>query len=65
MRFLDHNGSGGLDPQDIATSIVVEKTTREDGPDDSPARKPLETNAGCATMASFIILPILARLIAL
>lgn len=65
MRFLDYNGSGGLDPQDVTTSVVVEKATREDGLDGSPVGKPLEANAGCSTMAPFIVLPILAILIAL
>ncbi|MBR0404093.1 MAG: hypothetical protein IJI68_02655 [Eggerthellaceae bacterium] len=65
MRFLDYNGSGGLDPQDVTTGIVVEKATCEDGLDGSPAGKPPEANAGCATMTSFIVLPILAILIAL
>ena len=65
MRFLDYNGNGGLDPQDIATSIVVEEATREEDLYDRPKGKPLEANAGCATMAAFIILPLLVILIAL
>lgn len=34
MRFLDYNGSGGLDSQDIATSIAVE-SSRDDEEDDA------------------------------
>lgn len=63
MRFLDYNGSGGLDPQDIATSMAVEEAAGKDEGADSP--KPLENNAGCATMAAFIALPLLLALIAL
>ena len=58
MRFLDYNGSGGLDSQDIATSIAVE-SARDDEEDDAAARKALESNAGCATMATFMALTIL------
>ncbi|MBQ3301634.1 MAG: hypothetical protein IJH04_05780 [Eggerthellaceae bacterium] len=58
MRFLDYNGSGGLDSQDIATSIAVE-SARDDEEDDAAARKALESNAGCATMAAFMALTIL------
>jgi len=61
----DINGSGGLDPRDVTTGIAVKKAAREDGLDGSPTGKPLEANAGCATMAPFIVLPILAILIAL
>ena len=53
MRFIDYNGSGGLDPQDIATSVAVEEATREDAADEkeTPAQH-LSQNAGCATMAA-------------
>ena len=30
MRFLDYNGNGGLDPQDIATSVAVGEARREE-----------------------------------
>lgn len=63
MRFIDWNGDGGLDPQDIATSVVVEETTRK--AENNDTSKQLETNAGCATMAAFIALPLLIILIAL
>ena len=65
MRFLDYNGSGGLDPRDIATSVAVEETTGEEKADNTRPPNPLESNAGCATMAAFMALPILAILIAL
>lgn len=63
MRYIDWNGDGGLDPQDIATSVVVEETTRETENDD--ASKQLETSAGCATLAAFIAIPLLIILITL
>ena len=65
MRFIDYNGSGGLDPQDIATSVAVDEAAREGEKDKSHDTKPLENNAGCATMAAFIALPFLIILIAL
>lgn len=64
MRFLDYNGSGGLDSQDIATSIAVE-SARDDEEDDAATHKALESNAGCATMAAFIALTILIIALAL
>ena len=63
MKFLDYNGNGGLDPQDIVTSVVIEETAPKAEEADSPQR--LENNAGCATMAAFIALPILIILLAL
>ncbi len=65
MRFIDYNGSGGLDPQDIATSIAVEETARYDEPAEKSTPRQLSNNAGCATMAAFMALPILAILLAL
>ena len=65
MRFIDYNGSGGLDPQDIATSVAVEETTGEEKADGTRSPNPLESNAGCATMAAFIVIPILSILFAL
>lgn len=65
MRFIDYNGSGGLDPQDIATSIAVEEATREDEPAEKSTPRQLSSNVGCATMAAFMTLPILAILFAL
>ena len=65
MRFLDYDGSGGLDPQDIAASIAVEESARSDEKSDAATRKSLESNAGCATMAAIIALPILIMLLAL
>lgn len=64
MRFLDYNGSGGLDSQDIATS-VVEEAAREEKADAAHSPNPLESNAGCATTLAFMALPILAMLLAL
>ena len=57
MRFVDWNGSGGLDLQDIATSVAVEEAARK--ADESGIPKSHENNAGCATMAAFIALPVL------
>lgn len=49
MRFLDYNGNGGLDLQDIATSVVVEEATRVDEQDFDSKPKQLDSNAGCVT----------------
>ena len=65
MRFLDYNGSGGLDPQDIVTSVAIEEATRKDNEPRMQPPKKLENNAGCATMAAFIALPLLIILFAL
>lgn len=65
MRFIDYNGSGGLDHQDIATSIAVEEATREDEPAEKSTPRQLSSNVGCATTAAFMALPILAILFAL
>ena len=67
MRFIDYNGSGGLDPQDIAVSVVVDEQNRDDGGEDGSAgkRKPLEANSGCATMIALVALPALIILSAL
>ena len=65
MRFIDYNGSGGLDPRDIATSIAVEEATREDELAEKSTPQQLSSNAGCATMAAFMALPILVILFAL
>ena len=63
MKFIDWNGDGGLDPQDIATSVVVEESTRK--AENNDTSKQLKTNAGCATLVAFITLPILILIIAL
>jgi len=65
MRFIDYDGGGRLDPHDIATSIAVEEAMREDGKDAKLELKPVAENAGCATVAAFMALPILAILLAL
>ena len=65
MRFIDYNGSGGLDQQDIATSIVVEEAAREEDQLTDSASKRLEANTGCATLAAFIALSVLALIAAL
>lgn len=64
MRFLDYNGSGGLDQRDIATSAAVEKTTHKETGDDARAPGPPEANAGCATTATFMALAIMTILLA-
>ncbi|MBR0406253.1 MAG: hypothetical protein IJI68_13790 [Eggerthellaceae bacterium] len=63
MRFLDYNGSNGLDPQDIATSVAAEETARKS--EEADSSKHLGSNAGCATMAAIIALPILIVSLAL
>ena len=65
MRFIDYNGSGGLDSQDIATSVAVEEATRDDELAEKSTPQQLSNNAGCATIAAFMALPILAILLAL
>lgn len=66
MRFLDYNGNGGLDSQDIATSVVVEEAARVDEKDSDYSKpRQLDSNAGCATMAAFIVLSLLVAFIAL
>ena len=69
MRFLDYNGSGSLDPQDIATSVVVEESVRvdEQDPEPGPDYKPtqLDSNAGCATMAALVAFTVLITLVVL
>ena len=65
MRFIDYNGSGGLDPQDIATSIAVENAERDEGADRETQPKGSKANAGCATMAALMALPLLIILLAL
>ena len=64
MRFFDYNGSGKLEPQDLTTSVVVDETGREKRSDYVHSPNPLESNAGCATMAAFIAIPILLILLA-
>lgn len=65
MRFIDYDGNSGLDPRDIATSIAVESAERGEGADSEARLKGSEANAGCATMAAFMALPMLIILLAL
>ena len=65
MRFIDYNGSGGLDSQDIATSVAVDKATQDDPPAEELSPQELSGNAGCATAAILMALPVLAILLAL
>ena len=49
MRFLDYNGNGGLDPQDIATSVAVgearrEEARREEEAENASSARPLITS---------------------
>ena len=64
MRFIDYNGSGGIDPQDIATSVAVETATSEEDPDRKAGPKDpkaAESGVGCATLVACIaLLPLLA-----
>ena len=65
MRFIDYNGTGGLDSQDLITSVAVEEAALEDAPEERASPERLSSNAGCATMAALIALPILAIIVAL
>jgi len=65
MRFLDYNGTGGLDAQDLATSVIVEEAAREEEPTGKPTAQPLSGNAGCATMISGAVVIALIILLAL
>lgn len=77
MRFIDYNGSGGLDPKDIATSVAVETAkppkevdckTDPKPPKEADRKadpKPLKASAGCATMVALMLVPALLLLIAL
>ena len=65
MKFIDFDGSGGIDSRDIATSVSVENAARsEESERDAPLKR-AESNAGCATMAAHMALPILILLMAL
>ena len=66
MRFIDYNGSGNLDPRDIATGVAVEEPARNEEPDRADCgRTPgqLESNSGCATMTALMALPFLIVLL--
>ena len=65
MRFIDFNGTGGLDSQDIATSVVVDKTAGNSEHEADTGQKPLVGNAGCSTIAALIAIPILILISAL
>ena len=59
MPFIDWNGSGGLDSQDIATSVVMEVANEESG--DEPSSDELReyrgdpSASGClSTMVSVV-----------
>lgn len=39
MRFVDWNGTGGVDAQDIVTSVVLDETRPGDGDDGHPGAK--------------------------
>ena len=52
MRFVDWNGSGGIDPQDIATSTAIDKATAKEDKPDAPEPRDLGASAGCAAMAA-------------
>lgn len=53
MRFIDFNGSGGIDPQDIATSVAVEEAAEHR--DDSDEAGGLQANPGCAAMTALAL----------
>lgn len=65
MRFIDYNGTGGIDPQDIATSVAIETATLDDEPDQKPGPNAAESGAGCATAIACIALPLLFVIVAL
>lgn len=65
MRFLDYNGTGGLDPQDITTSVATGNATEEESSRDDERSDGLQTNAGCATLAALMFAPALMLLLAL
>ena len=51
-RFLDWNGSGGVDVQDIATSIAVEETEMRETETAEDVHNQVDiasSNAGCLT----------------
>lgn len=54
MRFLDYNGNGGLDPQDIATSLSVEEAgeQKDERHETHIGNGSFETNPGCAAMTA-------------
>ena len=64
MRFMDWNGNGMIDSQDVATSVVVEESRRSDAPQEN-ASQPLNANAGGATMVALIAISIIAAVIVL
>ena len=59
MRFIDYNGTGGLDAQDLSTSVVVEKAVSDNEHEADTGQKLLASNAGCSTIAALIAIPIL------
>lgn len=64
MRFLDWNGTGGIDAQDIATSVALDE--RDSGGEEEAKReKPIEANSGCATMLAVMAIVVLAILLVL
>ena len=66
-RFIDWNGTGDIDSQDIATSIAFEEVERKDGDGngteaDSDAMH--ASNAGCLTVVlPVILLPLLGSVL--
>ena len=65
MRFIDYNSTGGLDAQDLATSVIVEEAAREKEPAEKPTAQPLSGNVGCATEISAVVIAALIILLAL
>lgn len=65
MRFLDYNGNGGLDPQDIATSVVVERADeRVDEQRETPdGSGNLQANPGCAAITTLAMAITIALII--
>ncbi|MBQ9002853.1 MAG: hypothetical protein IJ087_13460 [Eggerthellaceae bacterium] len=59
MPYIDWNGSGGLDPQDINTSVVMEVVDDESddnpGGDESQGHHDHSSASGClSTMTSIV-----------
>ena len=62
-RFIDWNGTGNIDSQDIATSVVLEEAARDDGDNgdvEGDGHMVSTGNAGCLTaVIPIILLPLL------
>ena len=62
MQFLDWNGSGGLDPQDIATTVGMgltddepESGSTQDGPPEPSEHRSGSSSSGCLPVLAGVI----------